>query len=210
MPLRRWRITGLLAIAGLALWLLFAAPSKLLGVDTGQAGMALLITAAWGSLYAIHRLPRGALEKAASPGEWKALIGTAFMLAVIAYFLSKVHVFQDAPIWNNPGAKAVGRNLAMLLIAWVVLSGVIASRWKGGVEEDERDREIARHAVGWGRGALVFCIVGIAVMLGFSPPGKLQWATPLAVANLLVFALLWGCLAEYAASVVYYRRDRQE
>ncbi len=209
MLTQRSGFAGLLAIAGLALWLLLAGPSKLLGIDTGNAGMALLIGAAWISLYAIYRLPRGEVEKAVSPGEWKAWVGAAFMAITIAYFLAKAHVFQGPPIPHNPDATAVGRNLVMLLIAWAVLSGVMASRWKGEVEEDERDREIAVQAGGWGRGALVFCIVGIAVMLGFSPPEKLVWATHLMIANLLIFALMWGCLFEYAATAAYYWRDRR-
>ncbi len=207
----KWRRMGfpvLLAVAGFALWLLLAGPSKLLGIDTGQAGTALLISLAWVSLYLIHRLPRGEHEKAISPGEWKAWLGTAFTAAAIAYFLSKLPVFAAAAIPHNPAASAVGRNLVLLLIAWTVLSSVLGSRWKGEVEEDERDREIARQASGWGRGALTVCIIGLALMLGFSPPHKLLWATHLMIANQLVLALMWGCLFGYAASAVYYWRDR--
>lgn len=47
MSLRRWGITALLAVAGLAFWLLLAGPSELLGFDTGQAGTALLVAVAW-------------------------------------------------------------------------------------------------------------------------------------------------------------------
>src|SRR6185312_7075945 len=208
MGIRRWGFPFLLLVAAFALWLLLAGPSKLLGIDTGQAGTALLITVAWVSLLAIQRMPRGELERAASPGEWKAWVGVVFMAVAIAYFLSKHHVFQGASIPRNPDAAAVGRNLVLLLIAWSVLSAVIASRWKGEVEEDERDREIERRGSGWGRGALTFAVIGIAVMLAFSPDAKLQWATHLMIANLLVFALMWGCLFEYVAIGVAYWRDR--
>lgn len=209
MTLHRWGWVGLLAVAGLALWLLLAGPGELLGIDAGNAGMALLIGTAWASLFALYRLPRGDAEKGVSPGEWKAWTGTAFMALAIVYFLSKAHVFQVAPIFENPDAAAVGRNLVLLLVAWAVLSGVMASRWKGEVEEDERDREIAVRAAGWGRGALMFCVIGIALMLAFSPAEKLRWATPLMIANLLVFALMWGWLFEYAATSVQYWRDRR-
>ena len=100
---------------------------------------------------------------------------------------------RDSP-WANPAANQVGRNLVLMLVAWTVLSSVMASRWKGLVQEDERDREIEKQANGWGRGALTFCIIGIAVMLAFSPAQKLEWATHFMIANLLVFALMWGCL----------------
>src|SRR3546814_7402838 len=77
------------------------------------------------------------------------------MAVAVAYFLAKIRVFQGAGVPFNPEATAVGRNLVLLLVAWAVLSSVVASRWKGQVQEDERDREIARHASGWWRGALI-------------------------------------------------------
>jgi len=208
MPMRRLGFPTLLLVTALALWLLLAGPSKLLGIDTGQAGTALLVTVAWVSLFAIRRMPPGELERAASRGEWKAWSGAVFMAVAILYFLSKVHVFRGAAIPHNPEAAAVGRNLVLLLVAWSVLSWVVASRRKDEVQEDERDREIARQASGWGRGAITVCVVGMAVMLAFSPADRLQWATHLMIANLLVFALMWGCLFEYAAAAVAYWRDR--
>ena len=208
MLMRRWGFPALLLVAGFALWLLLAGPSKLLGVDTGQAGTALLVTVAWVSLFAISRVPHGTLENAISPGEWKAWLGTAFMAAAIIYFLSKLHVFMGAAVPHNPEAGAVGTNLVLLLIAWSVLSGVMSSRWKGEVEQDERDRGIERQASNWGRIALTVLIIGIAVTIGLSPPEKLQWATHLLIANLLILALMAGCLVGYAASIVYYWRDR--
>jgi len=127
----------------------------------------------------------------------------------VVYFLANAHVFNDAPMRQNPEAAVVGRHLVLLLVAWAILSSVVASRWKGAVETDERDREIAIAAAGWGHGALIFCIVGIAVFLGFSPAHRLELATPLMIGNLLIFALMWGWLCEYVATLLYYRRDRQ-
>ena len=203
----RW---GLLVIAGIALWMLLAGPGQLLGWDTGKLGMVLLVGSAWGLLYAVSRLPREALARSASPAEWKARVGAGFTLVAIAYFLSKMHVFNDTAFPYNHGASAVGRNLVLLLIAWTVLSQMLASRLKGVVDADERDREIAVEAAGWGRGALIFCVIGIAVMLSFTSAARLDWATPLMIGNLLVFALMWGWLCEYVATLVYYRRDRRE
>ena len=60
----------------------------------------------------------------------------------------------------------------------------------------------AGHAAG--AVALVFCVIGIAVMLVFSPAYKLEWATYFMIANLLVFALKWGWLCEYAVATIYY------
>lgn len=209
MSLRRWGIIGLLAVAGIAFWLLLAGPSKLLGIDTGQAGTALLVTVAWVSMYAVSRLPRGELGALASPAEWKAWIGTGFMAAAIGYFLAKIEVFATAEVFADPEAGAVARNLVLLLVAWTILSSVMASRWKGMVEEDERDRAIAARAAGAGRVALVVCVIGLAVTLGLSPTAKLQWATHFLVANLLVLAVMWGCLFEYVSSAVLHWRARR-
>lgn len=208
MTMRGWGLAGLLAVAGLSLWLLIASPSALLGFDGGRLGVALLVTTAWGSLLWLHRVPRSAFEGRAALGEWRAWIGLGFMAVAVAYYLAKLQVFQGAEIWRNPEAGAVGRHLVLLLVAWAVLSQVLSSRWRGAVGEDERDREIARHAADWGHGALMFCVIGIAVTLGFSPASRLAWATPAMVSGLLVFALMGGWLFEYAASAVYYWRDR--
>lgn len=209
MTLHRWTLFALLCVAGLALWLLVAGPSQLLGVDTGHAGMMLLIGAAWGCLYAISQLPRGEADQTISPGEWKAWVGLGFMLVAIVYFLTHVQVFVHGGPGNNPGANRVGGNLVMLLIAWTVLSGVLKSRWQGAVEEDERDRQIEAQASGWSYGAMTVYVIGLALLLGFSPADRLQWATHFMIGNLLVLSLMVACLFEYGAKVTYYLRDRR-
>ncbi|MEJ7746799.1 MAG: hypothetical protein WKF61_08610 [Luteimonas sp.] len=205
---RHWEFAGLLGVAGVAFWLLLAGPSTLLGIDTGQAGTALLATVAWVSMYAVSRLPRAELGKTASPGEWKAWIGTGFMVVAIGYFLARMHVFQGPEAFQSPEASAVGRNLVLLLVAWTVLSSVLGSRFKDEVQQDERDREIEKHASGWGRTALIVFVIGLALMLGFSPGIKLHWATHFMIANLLIAGVMVSCLFECAATVVHYWRDR--
>ncbi len=209
MMLRRWAWLALLVSAGLALWLLLAGPSRVFGFDPGKWGMFLLVATAWISLYGVSRIPKGELEAAVSPGEWRAWVGSGFTLVAIVYFLSNISVFQHGPASGNSDASAVAGNLVMLLIAWTVLSSVMSARWKGVVQEDERDREIEKKASGWGRGALMVFIIGLAVMLGFSPAAKLEWASHFMIANLLVFALMWGWLCECVATAVMYWRDRR-
>jgi len=210
MMTRRWEFAGLLIAAGLALWLLLlAGPDKVLGFDPGKAGMVLLVTVTWISLYRISRIPRSDLDAVVSPGEWKAWLGLGVSLVGVVYFVANVRVFGAGPAWTNPEASAVARNLVLLLIAWTVLSNVMGSRWKGVVQRDERDREIEVKASGWGRGALISGVIGFALMLGFSPADRLQWATHFMIANLLVLALMWGWLCEYAATVAMYWHDRR-
>lgn len=209
MTLQRGGWLVLLIGAMLAFWALLAGPDTLAGIDLGKWGTALLVAVAWISMYAVSRVPVGEAERGVSPGEWKAWVGVAFMAVATIYFLAKSHVFVDGPMWNNPAAQAVGRNLVLLLVAWSILTGVLGARWKGRVQEDERDREIEKQAAGWGRGGLTFCLIGLAVMLAFSPAERLAWATHFMIANLLVFALMWGWLCEYAATAVMYWRDRR-
>ncbi len=208
MHTRRRIVSALLVPAGLGLWLLLAGPDRLLGIDTGNVGVVLLMGAVWVSLWAIGRLPRGTLDTAVSPGEWKAWVGTVFMAIGLVYFLSNLHVFGAGRLRHNPEAAVVGRHLALLLVAWAILSGVMASRWKGQVEADERDREIACTASAWGRGALTGALVVLAVTLAFLPDERLHWATPLMIANQLIAALMLAGLVEYAVGAVHYWRDR--
>ncbi len=204
----RWLPLGLLLAAGLALWLLLAGPRDVLGVDPGHAGMVLLVTVTWLSLYRVSTLSGEALAATVSPGEWQAWIGTGFMLAAVLYFAAKLHLFGDGATFGDAHASAVARNLVMLLIAWTVLSRVMQQRWRSLVQEDERDRQIAAQASGRSRGALIFCVIALALLLGFSPVEKLDWASHFMIANLLIFALMLAWLVEYASMAVGHWRDR--
>lgn len=202
-----WGLAVLVALAGVAFWLLLAGPGRILGVDAGGAGIALTALVAWLALHGVSVAPRSEMENAVSPGEWKAWIGVGFSVLAIAYFLSKARLFAGATDLRD--VQAVARNLVLMLIAWTVLGWILENRWKGRVQKDERDREIENDASGWARGALVFAVIGVAVTLGFSPVAKLAWATPIAVANLLIFALIWSCFVEYVVTALSYWRDRR-
>lgn len=208
MQTRPWQVMGLAAIALPALWLLLAGPARVLGLDSGHAGMVLLVGAAWTSLLALSRLPRGEGERAIAPGEWKAWIGTGFMLVAVLFLATRAELFLG-PSVDRYTAQGVARSLVMLLIAWAVLSRVVAARWKGTVEEDERDRAVARRASSHGRTALVATVIALAALLGFTPVERLAWASHLGIANVLVFALMLGWLVEYAATALIYLADRR-
>ena len=130
------------------------------------------------------------------------------MLIAVAYMLGHADAFVGAGV-GDPDAQAVARNLVLLMVAWAVLSQVMSSRWKGAIEEDERDREIATKAAGRGRAALVLCVIGGAVMLGVSPADKLRWAGHFMIAPMLVFALMWGWVGEGVATTMLYLDDRR-
>ena len=200
---------SLAPFAGVALWLLLVGPERLFGWDAGMIGMALLMGGAWATLHAVSRVPADALEAAASPAEWKARVGAGVALIAVLYFVTKLHVFNDADIVRNPGANAVARNMVLLLIAWSVLSSMLCSRLKDAIAADERDREIAVRAAKWGRESLIVGVVAVAIMLGLTPADRLAWATPLMIGNLLVLVLMLGWLCEYAATLWCYAADRR-
>lgn len=200
---------ALVIVASIALWLLLAGPATVLGIDTGNAGVALLMTAAWVSLYAISRMPDGGIGQAVSPGEWRAWLAFGFTAAIAVYAIAHAAVFQGPPLYRNPDAGRVGRNVAMLAIAWMVLSNVLGTRWRAKVQEDERDRAIEARAASFARTSLALYVIGLAVMLGFSPSEKLAWAPLPMVAHLLVIGLILSCMVEYGVTAVAYWRDRR-
>lgn len=209
MVMRRLAFPMLLAVAGLALWMLLAGAESLFGLDLGGVGFAVLVLSAWGALHVVSKQSPTDTELQVSPAEWKAWIGTAFTAVAVLYFVARMHVFQTPNLADSPEAREVGRNLVLLLVAWTVLSSTVGRRWKDRVQEDERDREIEREAAGWSRHAVTAMIVGLAVVLGISPADRLEWATLPMIANLLVLVLMVGCLVDNGASAVRHWLDRR-
>lgn len=203
----KWGLAGLVVLAGVAFWLLLAGPKDVLGVDPGGFGFGLLVLVTWTAVHGISVAPRGELDDAVSPGEWRAWIGFGFTAVVAGYLLAKADVIAGADDLRDLGR--IGRNIVLLMITWAVIAQVLRWRWQGKVLEDERDRDIEVRATGWARIALVFCVIGLAVMFGFTPAERLEWATPITTAHLLVFALVWHGLVEYAVAAVSYWWDRR-
>lgn len=209
MIVRRLAVPMLLAAAGMGLWLLLAGVESVSGLDVGGIGFAILVLSAWSALHGVWRLSLTEAELQVSPAEWNAWIGTVFMAVAVVYFVVRVQVFQVHDLSASPEAREVGRNLVLLLVAWHILSTSFARRWKGRVQEDERDREIEREAAGWARHAISAMLVAMAGLLGLSPADRLQWATLPMVANLLVLVLMVGCLVDNAVSAVRHWLDRR-
>ena len=203
----KWGLAGLVALAFVAFWMLLAGPDELLGIDLGGFGIGLVALVAWSAVHGISVAPRGELDDAVSPGEWRAWIGFAFSTLVAGYLLAKSDVIASVTDYRDLGK--IGRNIVLLVIAWAVVSQTLEWRWKGKVLVDERDRNIEVRAAGWGRGATAFTVFGIAITLGLSPAPKLLWATPIVISHLLVFALVLGCLMEYVVTALSYWRDRR-
>ena len=64
-----------------------------------------------------------------------------------------------------------------------------------------------------GAAALWLLLTGPVELFGFDGGQagmlKLQWARPFVIADLWVFALMWGWLCEYAATALMYWRDHR-
>jgi hypothetical protein len=200
-------LAGVVLLALVSFWVLLAGPEEILGLDLGGFGIGLASLTAWLALHGISVAPKGELDDAVSPGEWRAWIGAGFTVLVAGYLFARRDVIAGAIDLHDLGR--IGRNIVLLLIAWAVVSQVLQWRWKDRVLADERDRDIAVRAAAWGRMATVVAMIGIAATLGLTPAARLAWATPIVVAHLLIFALVVSCLVEYAVTGVSYWQDRR-
>jgi uncharacterized membrane protein len=207
----RNQLIASLLLAGAGLVMFFGDDYRALGLPLGFVGVWLFIAAVWFFVDAVHRVPRSEAELGVAPREWQAWVGLAFVSAILVAMLLQADAFiAQVPIGKNPEAAVVGRRIGTMFVAWLVLDWVLRQRWKGAVIEDERDRRIDQVASGWGRGATAACVVGVAVMLGFSPTDRLQAFSYPFLAHLLMFSLLWGAWFDHAVSAWLYWRDRRE
>jgi len=206
----RIQLIACLLLAGVGLALFFSGEYRDIPFPLGWIGTFLFVAAVWFCVDAVHRIPHSEEEALVAPGEWQAWIGVAFVGAVIASSLLNADVFRlDVPISRNPEAGAVGRHIGTLFVAWLVLAHVLKQRWAGKVLADERDMQIELQASGWGRGATAFCVIGIAVMLGFSDTERLREFSYPFIAQMLMFALLRGLWFDQLVAALLYWRDRR-
>ena len=206
----RTRLIACLLLAGVGLALFFGGEYRDFDLPLGWVGTVLFVAAVWLCVDAVHRIPHSEDEAAVAHGEWQAWIGVAFVGAVIVASLLKADVFlPQVPIGQNPDAGAAGRGIGTLFVAWLVLAYVLKQRWAGKVLEDERDTRIELVASQWGRAATAFCIIGIAVLLGFSDTDRLREFSYPFIAQMLMLALLWGLWFDQLVAALQYWRDRR-
>jgi uncharacterized membrane protein len=206
----RNQLIACLVLAGAGLALFFGGEHRDFDFPLGWVGTVLFIAAVWFCVDAVHRIPHSEDEAAVAHGEWQAWIGVAFVGAVIVASLLKADVFlPQVPIGQNPDAGAAGRGIGTLFVAWLVLAYVLKQRWAGKVLEDERDTRIELVASQWGRAATAFCIIGIAVLLGFSDTERLREFSYPFIAQMLMLALLWGLWFDQLVAALQYWRDRR-
>jgi hypothetical protein len=203
------KVLGLGLVSMVAgLWLVYWSPDSLHAFI--RYGMGSALSAIGGSYAIIHLTLRGqtGLERHASSAELSAWLSMSFVAAITAYLLVNLPFLATAPPlreWSELGAR-----LMWVLLFWGALAIVMrVRRGPAAVVEDERDRAIAARAERWARGALTFCLIGLWVMLWFSPDRRLQWATPKMLACVIFFMLLSASLARNAVAAAMYWRDRR-
>jgi len=211
MP-RSLRYAVLIPLSILAFYVLFVLPD----IDLGWAGGLAVLAGAWVVWYLLwatlqESVAAARADEAAapvSPGEQRAWIGLVFTAAILVYFALRSPQMVAADGTMAPEASAIGRHIAMLVVAWLVAMQLLRKRWLDTVEEDERDRTIQARAGGWARIGLSVFVVALAVTFAFSPPDRLAWARPMTLSNLLMAGLIASCLLEYAVTGIAYWRDR--
>lgn len=210
---RSLRYAVLIPLSVLAFYVLFVLPD----IDLGWAGGLALLAASWLVWYLLWATMQESAAAArtdeslvpVSPGEQRAWIGLVFTVAILVYYAARGAQMVAADGSMAPEASAIGKHIGMLVIAWLVVMRVLRKRWHDTVEEDERDRQIQGRASNWARTGLSVFVIGLAMMFAFSPLGRLQWATPMTVSNLLMTGLIATSLLEYAVTGLAYWRDRR-
>lgn len=195
-----------LPLALLGLGLLWLAPARWGGMDTGIVGSVLVGLSAWLALAVVASVP--ASDRARfSPGEARAWIAFAFTLLLALELLRMADLLAAG--WWQPGMRPVLVHVGILVAAWIVVAALARSKLGGAVVEDERDRAIDAAGGSVGHAAMALCLIGVAVMLGLSPPERLAWVTPPVMATQMLFILLWSGVVDYATRGVLYWRDRR-
>lgn len=206
----RHQLTAWLVLAGVGLALFFSGNYRDIPFPVGWLGTLLFVAAVWFAVARLHDVPHSEDEAQVAPGEWQAWMGVAFVGAVIAACVLKVHLFlPELPIGRNREVAAAGKSIGTLFVAWLVLAHVLKQRWAGRVQADERDAHIALVAGHWARCATAIGVIAIAVTLGFSDTERLQHFSYPFIAQALMLVLLVGLWCEQLAAALLYWRDRR-
>lgn len=211
---RSLRLALLVPLSVAAFCVLFVLPD----IDLGWIGSLVLLAGAWVVWYLLWQTLQewsvaarsSDTTTAPSPGEWQAWIGLLFTAAILVYYASRAPHMVAADGSMAPEASVIGRHVALLVICWLVVMRVVRGHWRDRVDEDERDRQIQARATTWAHCGLSVFVLGLALMLAFSPLERLRWAVPMALANILVGGLIATSLLEYLVTGIGYWRDRRD
>lgn len=191
------------ALAALAAYLMWLAPDRVFGIDSGVLGSILLLATAWLVVWLWQRV-RDVAEEYASLGQQLALLGFGFSLAIgISFFALGWTLDSDAAeTW------VLGRNVLLMLILWPVSAAILRGLRRDDGIEDERNRTIATRASAHAYSVLAIALIALIVQLGFGGAGFQALANPVSVAHWLIGLLIVSSVAEHLSAILQYRRDQ--
>ena len=208
---RIWQVFGSMALVGCAASL-FGRQERWLGLDIGATGSQIFTLAVIGALTVASLRPREIFPEHWSLAESRAWVGLVLILMILLSFAK--YFFQVSflePVPATPREFPAGAllwQLATLLIAWGILSAVLA--YRGGPDEDERDLRMRLGADRAGDWALTLTIAGCIALLIAVPAARLAWwLQPMVVVHLLVGILILRTFVEHIALVIHYAIARR-
>lgn len=143
-------------------------------------------------------------------GEWKAWVDSAFLITIFVLMAFGIRAFLGAqPVFDAPEAHQLGRVIAGIFIAWVIVSHLLRKRWANTVVADERDTQIALKTTQLSLYMLVCGLIAFAVGLSANPIDRLQWLSYALIAHLIIMIIVLAHLIGNLAQIAYYLRDRR-
>jgi hypothetical protein len=190
---------------------MFLGPDGWYGVDIGMVGSAVLYAALW--LFVIHlsKHPEAAFPADAPLAERQAWVSVVFVTLIYFHWLNFVSALPglgaQADQISNPASRHFAVNLGMLVVGWIVVSGIVRAGNREAVALDERDLRIQRAAGRAGSALMAVLIIGLISALVLLSERLGPWLRPLIVANVLAGLLIANTLTENVYAVIRYRRE---
>ena len=205
------RTAVVLALAALGATGMFLGPDGWFGIDIGPTGAALLYAALVFLAAHLARHGDAAFPEDASLAERQAWVSLLFVTLIAVHFVNFLLVLpglgEAADRISNPHSRRFAINLGMLIFGWIAVSGALRTQNRDAVELDERDMRIHHAAGSVASGLMAMLMIGLVVLLAWYPEQSRAWMRPLIVGNALIGLLIARSLAEYAITVVRYRRQ---
>lgn len=206
------RVQVLLALAALGAAGMFLGGEGWLGIDLGVLGASVLYGALWVLVIHLARYAGQVFPEEWSPAEKQAWVALVFVALVSFNMINLLAALPSlgaaADQLRNSATRALWTNLGMLIVGWIVVSGILRKQDAGGVERDERDLRIAHQASRIADGVMTLFIIGLVVVLVALPEQSGTWLRPLIAANVLIALLIARTLVGNIYTVLRYRRER--
>lgn len=205
---RSWLLLSLAALGAAGM---FLGPDGWYGIDVGLVGSAVLYAALWLFIIHLSKHSEAAFPADAPLAERQAWVSVAFVALIYFHWLKFVSALPglgaQADQFSNPASRHFAVNLGMLIVGWIVVSGIVRAGNRETVALDERDLRIQHAASRAGSALVTVIIIGLISALATQPETLVPWLRPLIVANVLAGLLIANTLTENVYTVIRYRRE---